>query len=73
MYHVSVDTARCQGHARCLAFAPEMFDFDDEGYAFVPADKSQHAELSDDIRQAVANCPERAVIVNDDAHAETGV
>jgi ferredoxin len=71
MFHVSVDTTRCQGHARCLAFAPGVFDFDDEGYAFVPEDKADHAQLTDDIRMAVANCPERAIIVNDDAHAAT--
>jgi ferredoxin len=67
VFHVSVDPTRCQGHARCLAFAPDVFDFDDEGYAFVPADKADVAEIGDDVRQAIANCPERAIVVDDTA------
>jgi ferredoxin len=64
---LSVDPARCQGHARCLAFAPDVFEFDDEGYSFVPEDRSRYAELPDDVRQAVANCPERAIFVTEDS------
>jgi ferredoxin len=30
VYCVSVDRTRCQGHARCVAFAPEVFESDDE-------------------------------------------
>ena len=66
MYHVSVDPARCQGHARCLAFAPEIFESDDEGYSFVPERSSQHAQLTDGLALAVANCPERAILVTND-------
>lgn len=63
MVHVSVDSARCQGHARCYAFAPDIFDFDDEGYAFIPESKSDYDEMPEELRLAVANCPERAIIV----------
>ena len=66
MYHVSVNPERCQGHARCLTFAPDIFESDDEGYSFVPYDKSRHAELTEGLRLAVENCPERAILVNDD-------
>jgi ferredoxin len=66
MYHVSVDPARCQGHARCLLFAPDIFESDDEGYSFVPAEKSRPAQLTDQLRTAVASCPERAIIVEND-------
>lgn len=69
MFHISVDTSRCQGHARCLAFAPDVFDFDDEGYAFVPDDRADYDDLGDDVKQAVANCPERAIIVSEVSHA----
>ncbi|MBV6755480.1 ferredoxin [Rhodococcus opacus] len=65
MYDVWVDSTRCQGHARCFAFAPDIFDFDDEGYAFIPEDRSQHAEIPEDLRLAIANCPERAIQVKD--------
>ena len=30
---VGVDRARCQGHARCNALAPELFELDDLGNA----------------------------------------
>jgi ferredoxin len=66
MYHVSVNPDRCQGHARCLAFAPDIFEFDDEGYSFVPDEKSRQAHLTDQLRTAVASCPERAIIVKND-------
>ncbi|RZT07712.1 ferredoxin [Mycobacterium sp. BK558] len=71
MYHVSVDATRCQGHARCLAFAPEVFDFDDEGYAFVPDDQADRQDLGENVKQAVANCPERAIIVSEVSHANS--
>lgn len=65
---VSIDRARCQGHARCLAFAPDVFDFDDEGYAFVPEGKGTFDALTDGVKLAVASCPERAIIVTETAN-----
>jgi len=29
---LAVDAARCTGHGRCYAAAPEFLTFDDEGY-----------------------------------------
>ncbi|MFI5861025.1 ferredoxin [Streptomyces sp. NPDC051546] len=60
IYRIRIDSQHCQGHARCLAFLPETVDFDDRGYAYVPEEKRCHAEMTDALRQAVANCPERA-------------
>jgi ferredoxin len=65
---VTVDPARCQGHARCIAFAPETFDLDDEGYSFVRpgcADVAPEREAS--VARAVENCPEQAIAVDADA------
>jgi ferredoxin len=66
---VSVDSTRCQGHARCFAFAPDVFDFDDEGYAFVPEDKARYEQLDEGLKLAIANCPERAIVVAEDPQA----
>lgn len=66
MVRVKVDETRCQGHARCLTFAPDVFDFDDEGYSFVPEESSRFEELPEHVRRAVANCPERAILVIED-------
>ncbi|MFD8143753.1 ferredoxin [Streptomyces sp. NPDC059708] len=66
MYRIRIDSRRCQGHARCLAFLPETVDFDDEGYAHVSRAKSLRVEMTDALRQAVANCPERAFQVTEE-------
>ncbi|RJQ87897.1 ferredoxin [Amycolatopsis panacis] len=66
MPHVRVDPGKCQGHARCLVFAPEIFDLDDEGYSFVPEEHRHREQMTEDLRLAVANCPERAIVVKED-------
>ena len=60
---VRVDEAKCQGHARCFAIAPELFDVDDFGQSSVIGDGSVPAELEEKARLAVANCPEFAIEV----------
>lgn len=62
---VRVDGALCQGHNRCFALAPDLFDLDDDGFAAaagdgtVPAGREAAAELAAD------NCPEMAVHVDE--------
>ena len=60
---VTVDADRCQGHARCWEICPEVFALDDEGHATVAVDVVP-VELEDKARQAVVNCPERAISVD---------
>jgi len=63
---VTVDSDKCQGHNRCYAIAPELFDVDDLGYAHelndgrVPTDQEEKARL------AAANCPELAIEVTEE-------
>ncbi len=59
---VTVDPDRCQGHARCWEICPEVFDLDEEGHASVIVDVVP-VELEEKARQAVVNCPERAISV----------
>jgi ferredoxin len=59
---VSVDEDRCQGHARCWAICPEVFDLDDEGHAVVIT-PDVPSELEAKAREAADNCPERAITV----------
>jgi ferredoxin len=35
---IQLDQEKCQGHSRCYALAPEVFDVDDEGFAVVLID-----------------------------------
>ena len=58
---VIVDGEKCQGHNRCYALAPELFDVDDFGQAVVIGDGSVPADLEDKARLAIANCPEYAI------------
>jgi ferredoxin len=47
--------------------AREVFDVDDEGYAFVRPDCNlEDAQVQELVRSAARNCPERAIVVDDD-------
>jgi ferredoxin len=58
--NVSVDSAKCQGHARCNVVCPELFELDDEGAAFV-VNPVVPDHLVARATQAVNNCPEAAI------------
>ncbi|MBL6620385.1 MAG: ferredoxin [Ilumatobacteraceae bacterium] len=62
---VTVDSEKCQGHNRCFALAPELFDVDDYGTAVVIGDGSVPADLEEKARLAVANCPEFAIEIEE--------
>jgi len=62
---VHVDPAKCQGHNRCYALAPELFDVDDYGNAFERNDGVVPAGLEDKARLALANCPEFAITIEE--------
>jgi ferredoxin len=58
---VRVDPDKCQGHNRCKAIAPALFELDEYGNAraagdgLVPPDQEEKAYL------AKSNCPEFAI------------
>ena len=60
---VLLDVSRCQGHNRCYAIAPEVFDVDDYGTAVLLNDGVVPDGLEDKAMLAVANCPEFAISV----------
>lgn len=60
---VIIDSDKCQGHNRCYALAPELFDVDDYGQAMVRNDGEVPSELEAKARLAVANCPEYAISI----------
>jgi ferredoxin len=64
---VRVDQDKCQGHGRCYALAPELFESDDYGNAHELNDGDVPPGLEDQARLAAANCPELAVILKEDA------
>jgi ferredoxin len=58
---IRVDPTKCQGHARCYALAPELFDVDDYGLSTVVGDGTVPTALEERATLAVANCPEGAI------------
>ena len=61
IWRVRVDSERCQGHNRCCALAPELFEADEVGNSRARGDGTVPAALEAKARLAVANCPEHAV------------
>ena len=61
-----VDSEKCQGHNRCYAIAPELFDVDDLGFATERNDGLVPVPLEDQARAAVANCPEFAISITEE-------
>jgi ferredoxin len=62
---VHVDPDRCEGHGRCYALAPELFAPDDIGDGREIGDGTVSADLEHKARLAVANCPERAITLEE--------
>jgi ferredoxin len=62
---VSIDPARCRGHALCLGIAPDAFEFLDlEDRSVVrPGAEVVDAEL---LHKAARECPERAITVEEE-------
>jgi len=64
---VLLDSERCQGHNRCYAIAPEIFDVDDYGMAVLLHDGVVPDGLHDKAALAIANCPEFAITLDEPA------
>ena len=58
---VRVDPDKCQGHNRCKAIAPELFELDELGNARAAGDGIVPADLEEKAYLAKSNCPEFAV------------
>lgn len=61
---IRVVNGKCQGHAMCVAKAPEVYKLDDHGYNrmgtfMVSRDKEEQA------RRGARACPERAIHIVD--------
>jgi ferredoxin len=60
---IHVDPALCQGHNRCVALAPALFDIDDEGFASAAGDGTIPPGQDDLVELVIDNCPEQAITV----------
>ncbi len=64
---VVLEVEMCVGHGRCYALAPEVFTADDEGHCVVLGGGEVPPQHEKRARLGVANCPERALHVQDTA------
>jgi ferredoxin len=62
---VTIDESKCQGHGRCFSLAPQLFESDELGNGVVIGDGTVAPDEERHARLAVANCPERAVSVEE--------
>lgn len=60
----TVDHDLCIGAAMCVAIAPDVFELNNQGLSEVV-----HPEAGTDdlLREAAENCPQQAIILQDDA------
>ena len=63
---IAIDAAKCEGHSRCYALAPDLVDVDDLGYALVLGTGAVPDGLEDRARLIVDNCPEFAITIEED-------
>ena len=62
---VSVDHDQCEGHARCMAAAPEVFEVRDDDKSYVLIEQPGE-ELRPKIERAARLCPRQAITVTDE-------
>ena len=63
LLRVQVDRERCQGHARCVAVASELFQLDAFGNAHEIGDGIVPPGLEVKVRLAAAYCPKVALSI----------
>jgi len=64
---VHIDDEKCQGHGRCYALAPTVFEPDDVGQGKVIGDGAVSPDDEERARLGAANCPEQAITVSEGA------
>lgn len=61
---IIIDRDRCQGHARCAAVAPELYELNSDGYiaidGFTPTTEQEALA-----RRGARACPERVITVEE--------
>ena len=64
---IRIDRERCEGHGRCYSLAPALVEPDEVGNGHEIGDGSVRPDQEGYARQAEANCPEHAVLIEDSA------
>lgn len=62
---VTVDQDKCIASGQCVLAVPDVFDQREEDGIVVLLNPSPPASLAEDVRQAAARCPSRAITVEE--------
>lgn len=62
---IKVDRGKCTGLGICEAFAPDVFEVDEEGHLVVMCEVVT-PELRESIEQAIEGCPTEALFLEGD-------
>jgi ferredoxin len=62
---VIIDQDKCIGSGQCVLAVADVFDQRDDDGVVVLLNDNPPAELHDDVRQAAAVCPARAIAVEE--------
>ena len=63
---VHIDEDKCEGHGRCYALAPAVFEPDDLGQGQVLGGGTVAPGEEERARLAAANCPELAITIEEE-------
>ena len=63
---IHIDQSRCEGHGRCYTLAPNLIEADELGNGREIGDGSVPPGLETAARHAFDNCPEHAVVLDED-------
>jgi len=61
---ITVDRELCQGHGQCTAFASDLFEVRDDGFAYPLRDPAGAEEIGL-VRQAALHCPADAISLSE--------
>jgi ferredoxin len=62
---VSINYDRCEGHARCEAAAPEVFEVREDLSYIKPGMETVPEELRAKVERAARLCPRQAVVIEE--------
>ncbi len=61
---VAVDPRECEANGVCVGLVPEVFELDDDDVLHILFEEPP-AGLEEQVRQAVARCPKRALYITE--------
>ena len=68
-FRIRVDSDKCEGHNRCKALAPKLFELDEFGFATASGDGWIQSDQVANAENAIDNCPEMAIEIIEDRRA----